>query len=69
MRSWRVALPIDLLHINGRKVTIDFSKSGYQPYRLVIPDLRSNDGYRNVLRLQRYRYDVLQREKRRGNGR
>ncbi len=69
MASWRVALPIELLHIEGRRVTIDFAKPGYQPYRLVIPDLRSNDGYRNLLRLQRYRYDVLQREKRVGNGR
>ncbi|KAA3660962.1 MAG: hypothetical protein DWQ04_17930 [Chloroflexi bacterium] len=59
---------IDLLRVEGRTVTIEFgeyaswAKRPFRQYRFVLQDVRGNHTYRNLLRFQRYRYDILQNQ-------
>ena len=66
LNTFRFIHQVDLLQIEGRKVTIEFGEyvswttRPFRTYRFVLEDVRGNNIYHNLLRFQRYRYDVLQ---------
>ena len=70
LNTFRFIHQIDLLRVEGRDVTIEFGEymswaaRPFRQYRFVLQDVRGNNTYRNVIRFQRYRYDILQSQQR-----
>jgi hypothetical protein len=69
LNNFRFIHQIDLLQIEGRNATIEFGEyvswtnMPFRQYRFVLLDVRGNDEYRNLIRFQRYRYDILENQK------